>query len=86
MRDSGMAGPAQKRTTAMLLTLVALGAAAQTHDRDAADGELLEFLGSWESEDEDWIEMTIEDLQEERRTAEIDVEDEAHAGADDDED
>ena len=67
----------------LLVALAAFGAGAQAGE--AADMELLEFLGSWELEDEDWVAVTIEDLEEEQRAGGKDAGDDERAGADDDE-
>jgi hypothetical protein len=67
----------------LLVALAAFGAGAQAGE--AADMELLEFLGSWELEDEDWVAVTIEDLKEEQRAGGKDAGDDERAGADDDE-
>ena len=68
-----------------MLALTALGPGAQAQEGEAADAELLEFLGSWELEDEDWVAVTIEDLEEERRAGGRDAGDDKREGADDDE-
>ena len=67
----------------LLLALAALGTATQAEE--AVDVELLEFLGSWELEDEDWVAVTIEDLEEEQRAGGKEAGDDERAGADDDE-
>jgi hypothetical protein len=72
-------------TTALLLALGALGTGAQAQEIEEADVELLEFLGSWELEDEDWVAVTIEDLEEEQLEGGKDAGDDERAGAYDDE-
>ena len=69
----------------LLLVMAAFGAGPQAQGGEAADIELLEFLGSWELEDEDWVAVTIEDLEEEQRAGGKDAGDDERAGADDDE-
>lgn len=72
-------------STALLLALAAFGAGAQAQEFEGADVELLEFLGSWQLEDEDWVAVTIEDLEEEQRAGGKDAGDDERAGVDDDE-
>lgn len=72
------------RSTVLLLALAALGPGAQAQEGEVVEVELLEFLGSWELEDEDWVAVTIEDLEEERRAGGKEAGDDEHAGADDD--
>jgi hypothetical protein len=76
---------ARGRSTAFLFALATFGAGAQAQGVEEADVELLEFLGSWELEDEDWVAVTIEDIEEERRAGGKDAGSAERAGADDDE-
>lgn len=85
MPDKPTRGRARVPSTALLLALAAFGAGAQAQEVEGADVELLEFLGSWELEDEDWVAVTIEDLEEEQRAGGQDAGDDERAGADDDE-
>ncbi len=50
---------------------------------DAQDEEMLEFLGSWEAEDEDWLVVSMEELMLDEDAPEAG--DEAHAEAAEDE-
>ncbi len=86
MPDKPTNGLVRGRSAALLLALSALGTGVQAQGVEGADVELLEFLGSWELEDEDWVAVTIEDLEEERRAGGKDTGDDERAGADDDED
>jgi hypothetical protein len=70
---------------AVVATLaVVVGAVAGAVDpMEIPDQEMLEFLGSWEAEDEDWLAMSMEELTLEEEQAEAD--DEAAAEAMNDE-
>ncbi len=54
---------------AMLAVMAGMMASAE-EEIDLQEQEMLEFLGSWETEDEDWLAMNIEDIAIEQEQAE----------------
>jgi len=71
----------RSRAVIAALALMA-GAAGAGDDLDVQDQEMLEFLGSWEAEDEDWLAMSIEDLVVEDEKAQADEQEGAEAAND----
>lgn len=56
-----------------LIAILALASGAGVsagEDSDDPDMEMLEFLGSWETEDQDWLAVSIEDVELEQDQAE----------------
>jgi len=72
-------GKAAVAMAALTLALIA-GAADEIEIRDE---DMLEFLGSWEAGDEDWLAMNMEDL--EVRREQVESGDENGAEAEDEE-
>lgn len=63
------------RTISAVIAILALanGTAIRAGDDSGdPDMEMLEFLGSWETEDEDWLAVSIEDVALEKERADAD--------------
>jgi hypothetical protein len=61
------------RIIGALIAILALASGASVsagEGSDDADMDMLEFLGSWEAEDEDWLAVSIEDVELEQERAE----------------
>lgn len=75
-----------RRMAALIATLVFTTGASNSAGEasDDPDMEMLEFIGSWAAEDEDWLAVSIEDLalEQERESARIE-DDEGVEAADD---
>lgn len=68
-----------------ILALVIGTASSAGDESDDPDMEMLEFLGSWETEDEDWLAVSIEDVALEQDRADARNEDAEGVEAADDE-
>jgi len=76
-----------QRMAALIATLVLTTGAANSAGEasDDPDMEMLEFIGSWQAEDEDWLAVSIEDVEFEQERASAPVEDDEGVEAADDE-
>jgi len=72
---------------ALIASLVlATGAANSAGEAgDDPDAEMLEFIGSWEAEDEDWLAVSIEDVALAQEPESAGIEDDEGVEAADDE-
>lgn len=76
-----MKGPmSSKGKAAVAMAALTLALAAGAADEiEVRDEDMLEFLGSWEAGDEDWLAMNMEDLEVRREQAQSGDEDGAEA-------